>query len=186
MRADREQLVDELLVLRSQGGDAAAMKALVERWQRPLWTHAYRLTDDAEAAWDVVQEAWVAIIRGLRRLEDAACFRTWAFRIVTHKAADAIGRKVRDRRLREAAAEKAADAVQGAAGGNEADDATRRIVDRLGVRDRQVLTLHYLEGFSVAEIAGVLQIPEGTVKSRLFKARARLKESYRVNDNRSE
>ncbi len=175
MKRDREELVDELLVLHAQAGNAEAMRALVERWQRPLWRHAYRLTDDAEAAWDVVQEAWVAIIRGLARLEDAAQFPTWAFRIVTHKAADAIAAKTRQRRVRQEASEAI---PQVRRSGTDQSDVTRQVMNRLGMRDRQVLTLYYLEGFSVADVALILRVPEGTVKSRLYKARGRSKELY--------
>jgi len=177
MKRDREQLVDEMLVLHCQAGNTQAMKALVDRWQRPFWRHAYRLTDDAETAWDVVQEAWVAIIRGLGRLEDAARFPTWAFRIVTNKAADAIDVKVRHRRAQQAAAEAERQARESDA---DEGDVTQQVMGRLGFRDRQVLTLYYLEGFGVADVARILHVPDGTAKSRLFKARARLKELFRL------
>jgi RNA polymerase sigma-70 factor (ECF subfamily) len=80
---DPEDIHDEWLVLRCQEGDAAALTELVERWQPRLWRQAMRLTDNSDAAGDVVQQAWVAIIRGLGRLSDAACFRRWAYQIVT-------------------------------------------------------------------------------------------------------
>jgi len=59
----RERIEDELLVLRSQEGDASAFEQLVGRWQERLWRHAWRLTGNEDAAWDALQEAWIGIGR---------------------------------------------------------------------------------------------------------------------------
>ncbi len=71
----REQIVDELLVMDAQNGRAKAMELLASRWQERLWRYAWRLTGDTEAAWDVTQEAWLGIVRGIMRLNDPARFR---------------------------------------------------------------------------------------------------------------
>jgi len=84
-RSDR--VLDELLVLRCQDGEANAFEELVGHWQRKLLRHALHLTGDADGANDVVQEAWFAIVRGIGRIDDPARFPAWAYRIVTHKAA---------------------------------------------------------------------------------------------------
>ena len=62
----RERVVDEILVLRAQEGDATALRELVNRWQEPLWRYAHRLTARDDAAWDILQESWLAIISFLR------------------------------------------------------------------------------------------------------------------------
>lgn len=79
----REQILDELLVLRCQAGDRAALDLLVERWNPRLLRLARRLTqsDDAD---EVVQEAWLAIVRGVARLQDPALFPSWALRIASN------------------------------------------------------------------------------------------------------
>ena len=71
-RVDRsvEQIADEILVMDCQSGRAKALEILVSRWQKRLWQYAYDLTGDSEAAWDVTQESWLGIIRGIRRLND--------------------------------------------------------------------------------------------------------------------
>ena len=69
---------DELLVLRSQDGDRGALDELVNRWQGRFFRHACRLTANPDSARDAVQEAWIAIVRGLRRLDDPARFGPWA------------------------------------------------------------------------------------------------------------
>ena len=97
----KEQLVDQLLVMRCQEGDSQALEEIVSRWQRRLWFHAYRLSGSQEAAWDIVQEAWLGILRGLKRLDDPAKFRAWAFRIVTHKAVNWVQSQQSARRMSE-------------------------------------------------------------------------------------
>lgn len=67
-----EQLVDEILVMDCQSGSVKALEILVSRWQKRLWRYAYNLTGDSEMAWDITQESWLGIIKGLRRLHDPA------------------------------------------------------------------------------------------------------------------
>jgi len=172
----REQIVDELLVMDAQNGRVKAMELLASRWQEPLWRYAWRLTGDTEAAWDVTQEAWLGIVRGITRLSDPARFRHWVFRIVTNKANDWIRRSTRTRRIPE----------EGRASVHEQDkemtDELHRILQCLPEQSRTVLTLYYLEEFALSDVARILQVPEGTVKSRLHTARAAFKELWQAGD----
>jgi RNA polymerase sigma-70 factor (ECF subfamily) len=175
-----EDIQDELLVLQCQEGDGEALKALIARWQPRFGRLAWRLTREREAARDVVQDAWLAIVHGLRRLDDPARFRTWAYRIVTHKCADWTRRRVARRSLEQ----KMRDAAASAAGRPQIDRDSQDDVGMLrdalaGLPDdqRAILSLHYLDGMSVREIGRVLRVPEGTVKSRLYHARNRLKQA---------
>jgi len=88
MKEERSSVEDQLLVMDAQDGDAQAMEKLVRRWQKRLWQHAYRLTSDSQAAWDITQQSWLGIIKGLRKLHDPAKFRSWAYRITTNKSID--------------------------------------------------------------------------------------------------
>ncbi len=172
MNDSREQLVDELLVMDCQDGSRAAMEKLVSRWQKCLWRYALRLTGDREAAWDVTQESWLAIVRGISRLHDPARFASWAYQIVTNKANDWIGRNARARRL-----PPDLDPEDGRSDEQAAIEAAdlQSVLPRLSDSSRTVLTLHYLEGFGLADIAGILHVPQGTVKSRLHAARNELR-----------
>jgi DNA-directed RNA polymerase specialized sigma24 family protein len=80
MRDSASDPIDDLLVMQAQDGDRKSMEELVRRWQRRLWAHAYRLTGTSDAAWDVTQEAWMAIIlyyvEGLSVSELAFALRT--------------------------------------------------------------------------------------------------------------
>jgi RNA polymerase sigma-70 factor (ECF subfamily) len=176
MGDDSEQLVDELLVMDAQSGRVKAMETLVCRWQKRLWRYARRLTGDTEAAWDVTQEAWLGIVRGIGRLSDPARFRAWAFRIVTNKANDWLRKAAR------VAPRPADPAVRACQEGNDTTDDLHHILRRLPERSRTVLTQYYLEEFPLSEVARILRVPKGTVKSRLHKARAEFKRLWQTSE----
>lgn len=171
----RERVIDELLVLRCQEGDAAAFDELIGRWQERLWRHAWRLTGHRDAAWDALQETWISVSRDIRRLKDAAAFPAWAYRITSSRCHDWIRKECRRHRADEAYAEQA---DRGEQEHRRADQQSSNLIEalsRLSGRDRAILALRYEEEFGVTEIADILQIPPGTVKSRLHYARERLR-----------
>lgn len=183
MPREAEHILDELLVLASQDGDARAFEALVRRYHQRLFRHARRLSGTAEAASDITQEAWLAIARGLRRLDDPASFRTWAFRIVTYKAADWIRRRQRDRTLKNSLGSREPRSnIRDHSCNDTGVDAPmpgrlRLAIAQLPPEFQTVINLHYGEGIPIAEIAHVLDVPAGTVKSRLHAARNRLRQA---------
>jgi RNA polymerase sigma-70 factor (ECF subfamily) len=172
-RVDRsvEQLVDEILVMDCQSGSAKALEKLILRWQKHLWRYAYRLTGNSEAAWDVTQESWLGIIKGLRKLHDPARFRSWAYRIVTNKASDWIRKKKAIQHIR-------IEEIQNQHVQEKKDAGLKELLEKLDMRKRAVLSLYHFEQFSVREISIILNIPRGTVKSRLHSARKELKELW--------
>jgi len=177
----RGDVVDDLLVLASQAGDATAFDRLAARWHPRILRHATRLTRDADAAGDIAQDTWMAVVRGLGRLRDPARFGPWALRIAGRKAADWIGSRVRAR----ARAAQAEDAPGAALPDTQADERIGRLraaFRTLAAADRLLMTLYYVEGYSVAEAAIILEVPPGTVKSRLFHARERLRAELEVSD----
>ena len=169
-------VLDEYLVLQSQLGDAAAFARLVHRWQVRILRHAHFFTRDSEAAKDVAQESWMAIVRGLRSLHDPAHFRAWALRIVSNKARDWVRREgARRRATRGLDPEPAAGEPAAHAGALER---ARAGLAELEPGQRLILRCFYLEEMSVGEIARALGIPAGTVKSRLFHARNALRARF--------
>lgn len=178
MTGPSEQIVDEILVMDCQSGRPQALDLLVGRWQKRLWRYACRLTGNPEAAWEVTQESWLGIVRGIRRLNDPARFRPWAYRIVTNKANDWIKKK--STRAASQTDELIDKPSRDDRQANETSADLQAILRRLGERSRTVLTLYYLEEFGLAEIAGILHIPAGTVKSRLHTARAEFKRLWQA------
>jgi len=177
-----EQVVDAMLVLRCQAGDTAAFDRIAGRWQGRLVAHAARLLGDRDAAAEAAQEAWLAIVRGIHRLDDPARFAPWAYRIVRHKCTDRLRRVTRSRaRETELDADASEDHGQSAeVRVQERDRAAavahlRGAIRELPAEHRTLLSLFYFQNLSVAEIAEAMGIPPGTVKSRLFHLRARLR-----------
>lgn len=184
MRGTREVL-DEMLVLSCQSGDSQALELLARRWHPRLLRCAYRVTGNPDAAAEATQEAWIGIVRGIRGLRDPARFGVWALRIVRNKGRDWIRS---ERRRRRALAQVEAEALPTPAldGGSDtalgadhagAVSALRAAMRELSDEQRTVLRLFYVEGLTVGEIAAVTGRPPGTVKSRLFYARRRMREA---------
>ncbi len=173
-----ERINDELLVIRAQEGVAEALSDLVSRWQDRLWRLAWRLTDDEQAAWDVLQEAWIVISRRIGRLGDPSAFPAWAYRITSNKSRDWIRRRQRMRRADEAYGERWREADGGENHAERQYADLREALADLAGRDRAILSLRYEDGFSTAEIGEILGIPAGTVKSRLHYARQRLRRFF--------
>jgi RNA polymerase sigma-70 factor (ECF subfamily) len=169
---------DELLVLRSQDGDSRALDELVGRWQGRFFRHACRLTASPDSARDAVQEAWIAIVRGLRKLDDPARFGPWAYRILSNKCVDWVRKQSRNRKLDQSLVEqqRPEDAVvEQEPELNEARQTVTEALRGLTPAQQGLLALFYQDGFGVGEIAEILEVPAGTVKSRLFHARNALK-----------
>jgi len=166
---------DQWLVLRIQDGDQSALTELVERWQPRLYRQAVRLVEQPSEAEEVVQAAWLAIVRGISRLQDPACFRRWAYRIVTNKCADWIRARQRQRVISRKLTEEPAERPHAE---DSQDDIAllRQALRQLCSEQRATLSLFYLEGMSLEEVSQVLSLPVGTVKSRLYYARRELKQ----------
>lgn len=165
---------DELLVVRCQLGERPAFDELIERWHQPLWKYVRRVTGDDDAAHDAVQDVWLRVLRGIARLRDGSKLRAWLFGIAHRVVMD---------RLRSQYASPTVEGVDIAsiAADERATDLDDDIASlhheltRLPVTEREVLTLFYLRELSLAEVAEALDIPVGTVKSRLFRARQLLR-----------
>ncbi len=167
---------EELIVLRAQAGEPRALGTLVDDWHVVLSRYAQRLTGDAEGTAEVMQEVWLSVVRSLHKLEDPARFRPWAYRIVSHKCTDWIRRRVRNRCATQPLdncdlATEDSSAVQ-----RDEIATLRGAIARLPSDKRSILSMFYSDDLSIREIAMVLEVPEGTIKSRLFHARNQLKQ----------
>jgi len=170
--------LDEYLVSLSQAGSTDALDGLARRWTPRLLRYATRVLggsgDSPEAARDVVQETWIGAIRGLRGLRDPAQFPAWIYGIATRKCADVIRANTRRRRLdARVEADDMGRQMTSVTSEEQIDLATA--IRGLPPIHRAAVHLFYREELSVEEIASVLGIPAGTVKSRLHHARETLK-----------
>ena len=168
------RILDEYLVAAARAGERRAFAMLAERWNGKLIAHAWRLTGDPEMARDAAQGAWVEIVRGLHRLADERAFPAWAYRIVSRRCAKQIAAAVRHREV--AAIMAAEPAEEPCAPDGPIDSARlRKAIAQLPTGQRSAIALFHLEEMSVAEVAVALDVPIGTVKTRLMHARRKLR-----------
>jgi RNA polymerase sigma factor (sigma-70 family) len=182
MIRDAKQVLTELLVLQAQRGSERAFRDLHDLWQGDLRRMVLVRLERPDAADDVLTDVWLAIARALPLLDDPACFPRWAFQIVQRRTADWVRRRVTERRHEDAAtAEPDLLALQPMAAAEPGDDAfaLRDAISRLPADDRALLHLHYDAERSLQEIADVLHLPVGTIKSRLFTIREHLKQQLK-------
>jgi RNA polymerase sigma-70 factor (ECF subfamily) len=161
---------DALLVVKAQLGDRRALAELVGLWHDPVWRYVRRLLDGPGVADDVSQEVWAGALKALPKLRQPERFAPWLFTI----ARRSVLNRIKDRYQPENHAEP----------DFPVDDHVAAVLDRaqvveglagLPIRERDVLILFYLQDLTLEDCADVLEIPIGTVKSRLSRARQLLR-----------
>ncbi|MCD6303746.1 MAG: sigma-70 family RNA polymerase sigma factor [Planctomycetes bacterium] len=170
---------DAELVRRIRRGDEVAFCGLVDRHGRRLYTLAYALLGNSADAEDVVQETFIGALAGLGGFRGQASLKTWLTRILVNR----VSKLRRYRKVRRAMAIEDMDDMPGgggSAGAAQADRADIRmdvaaVLRRLPAHQRTVIILREMQQMSYEEISTVLGVPRGTVESRLFRARRRLK-----------
>lgn len=174
---------DAELVQRLGQADGAALSQLYRRFGRPCYSLARRICADEGLAEDVVQEVFLTLWRDPTRFDPSrGGFATWLLTLIHHKAVDAVRRESTIRRRMVAAPEAGEDwsptpvpGADQAAMARVAAGQVRAALHRLPVEQRQVLALAYFGGHTQREIAVLIGVPLGTVKSRMFTAVQRLR-----------
>lgn len=164
-------ITTELLVLGAQDGDRESFQRLFHLHNPPLSAYARRCAGSPDLAADAVQDAWVHIVSGIRKLRDPAAFRAWSYRIVTRRCAD---------RMRSASRERAHTGARPAPTPHEPHsetDAVSAAIEQLPSSLALTVRLFYADSFTTREIARILDIEPNTVKSRLAGARRRIAEA---------
>lgn len=174
--------VESRLVADAVRGDREARRALFERYREAAYGTAYRITGRMEDALDVVQDSFISAFENLGRFQGQASFKTWLLRIVANRALDLLrSRKVRlatslDGDEESGPQPAAAEAPAGTAlEQDELSERLQRALESLPPDQRAVFALYATGDMTYGQIAEVLGIPVGTVMSRLFHARRRLR-----------
>jgi len=173
---------DTELVARARQGDEAAFEQLVLRHQRYVFNLAYRVLGDYTEAEDITQEAFVRVWRGLSGFRGQARFTTWLYRIVHNLCLNRLPGLQRELLQTEPVEEVLADPGLSPAdlfAVREQMAFLHAQMDRLPEKYRLVLTLRYLQHLSYDEIAAALEMPMGTVKTHIHRARRLLRERLR-------
>ncbi len=168
---------DAAIVRRVLAGDVDAFEGVVSRWQGPLVNMAYRFCRDRGVAEEMAQEAFMKVYRSLGKWRQEARFSTWLFAVALNHYRSSMRRRM----PASVSVEELQRVVVGGDLGREIDaelrdDAVRRAVATLPPKYRDVIVMFYFHEMDLAETARTTQLPQGTVKARLFRGRKLLEQ----------
>ena len=181
-------LEDQLNITRAQSGDTAAFNALIRKYEVRAYQYAFRLTRNSEEASDIVAEAFVRIFNALHNFKGQSAFSTWMYRILTNCFLDI---RKRERSRPSTSLESTLQTDDGEMERqiedpgrtphqelerNERESRVERAVSVLPEYQRAMIVMYHAEMMSYEDIAAALDLPIGTVKSRLNRARLSLRE----------
>lgn len=182
------EYVDTNLVRESKEGDLAAFQRLFDKYHRRVYNLVYRMVGNEQDASDLTQEVFVRVYNSLHLLKNEEAFFTWVRTVAVNICRDhfrKIGRTVRtdslDEKINLGDGEVEREIEDWSANPerlfekNDLKDAVQRAVISLSEDHREVVVLHHIEGMDIKDIAKLLHVPTGTVKSRLARAREELK-----------
>ncbi len=172
--AEREQLP----VLQARAGEPAAWNTLFRRYQLPLYVYVFELVNDEQASLDLVQETFIAAVRHIHSLRDDGKFGSWLFSIAHQKCIQRWRKLGREEILREEIAEVPDEFEDGPDDlliRREQETEFMNLLNQLPLAQRSALLLHFVEDFSIEEIAHITETQIGTVKSRLHYAKKSLR-----------
>jgi RNA polymerase sigma-70 factor (ECF subfamily) len=174
--SDRQLLESALLTVRYQRGDREAFEGIVQLWETSLFYYLRRLAASEADAWELLQETWLKLFRSLGSLRDPQALPAFLYKMARNTALS----RLRKRELLEV--ENYPDEVHDESAGNDisaVDNAeeVHHALDQLPLLQREALTLYFLEDLSLDEMAATLDVPLGTVKSRLHYAKLAMRKS---------
>ncbi|AIQ12592.1 RNA polymerase sigma factor [Paenibacillus durus] len=175
-------MVDEELnhiIHRAKHGDKEAFAQLVKRYKGHVYRYAAGMLGDRMDAEDVSQEAFIKVYYSLSGLDNEYAFSSWIIRIVSNLCKDRLKKRTKEQRMSDEPNETIAD--------QHLPDPLEKLsieeaMSRLTVEHREILLLHEVQGYRYEEIADIMEIPLGTVKSRLFAARMVLRKELGKGD----
>lgn len=164
----------DLLVLAAKAGNQPAFGKLYQHYQQSVLRFAYKLCSDPSMAQDAVQEAWISCAKSLHKLHDVRQFRAWLFRTVRWRVMDQHRQSVTTAESQDDIVDDHSESVSDQLKQQE----LHQLIGQLPSVERESIHLFYLEQLTINEIALVLGVPAGTIKSRLNRARQHLRASY--------
>lgn len=178
------------LVRKAQGGAEAAFEELIRRHQQRVFALVSGILRRQEDVEDIAQQVFLKVYLSLKKFDQRAAFSTWLYKITVNECWDYLRKKkvrplVYESDLSEEQVSRLEGIVSaervslGASDRAEVRDLLERMLDKLPEQDRQLLVLKEVEGFSVQELAEILNLNANTVKVRLFRARGRIMDAYR-------
>jgi len=170
-----KDILDSELVLDYQAGNKKALALLVGRWHKKFCKKAFYVVKDADEAKDIAQDCWRTIMDKLGSLKDPNRFSGWAMRIVHTKSIDALRKKQKVWKGKDAYKNENSFDNEPYSERTQLKNELYKAILELPENQQHVIQLFYLNEYSLKQIAEILKIKAGTVKSRLFHAREKLK-----------
>jgi len=186
VRTEKEAIYYELLVLRCQRKEKVALEELIRNWERRLFYYIRRLVDVEQDAWDILQQTWLKVLQGIGKLREPRSLPTWLYRIARNTAMSHLRLEYSRRALLDENEDISSVEENSESFCFEDAERVHYGLSKLSLPHREVLTLHFLEDLSVEEIAEVVRIPPGTVKSRLYYAKRALRTVLEQEDRNHE
>lgn len=170
----RQNPTDRYIIEQYKSGITSVLPQLVKRYHKLFCEKAYWVTKDKDVAKDIAQDSWITIIDKIQSLKNVDSFKSWAFRIVYTKAIDFV--KIQNRakiKLKTIAIDEEDESI--VENKELIIKELSKAIQLLPKEKQDIIRLFYVEEYSLQEISTFLKIPLGTVKSRLFKTREKLK-----------
>ena len=160
---------DEIAIEKCRNGEREAFRHLVEKYQRQAISHATAILGSREDALDAAQEAFIDAFKALKQFDNSRPFYPWFYVLLRNRCFKLAARKRETESIDETVIVAPNSTAQ-----SERILALENALRSLDMEDREIVTLKYFDGLSYNELAARLQIPKGTVMSRLFHARKKL------------
>jgi RNA polymerase sigma-70 factor (ECF subfamily) len=176
MSSVKEPNADAILVRQCLAGNTRAFDALVRKYQKPLYHLALRMVRDRDDAMDIVQGVFVKVFQKLDSFDERHEFFSWIYRITINESINFASRSKRNEEYQSGESVALAPTQEAARSASALSEEIGDAISMLKMDYRLVIVLKHYNDFSYQEMADMLEIPEKTVKSRLFSARQQLKD----------
>lgn len=163
----------DLLVISAQRGNQAAFTELIKHFHQPLLHYAIRLCGEQELAQDAVQETWISTTKKLRKLNDPKAFQYWLYKTLKWRITDAVRKNPQTEAITFDITSQYSEVN---------NDDLSVLIAKLPLIEQEVIHLFYLAELKLTDIANIQNVPVGTVKSRLNRARNQLKVIYKEEE----
>ena len=184
----RKKITDEVLIARFQDGDVQAFDTLVRRYKDQLLNYVYRFVGNRNDAEDLVQETFLRVYKNKHYYKEIAKFSTWVYTIAGNLAKTELRRRKRRKIFsvsnfvneeRDYDIPDLAKNPESEVDGSLKDDIIQKAIEKLPAKFKEVILLRDVQGFAYEEISQILNIPLGTVKSRVNRGRLKLQEDLK-------
>ena len=172
---DQEKIYAQWITLRCQQKDQGAFAELISHYEKRLYYYLRRIVNEESDCWDILQEVWLKVIHQISRLQDSTKLVPWLYQITRYTAIDFLRKKKGDINFSDLSTPEPEGITQPVSLPQVDAEKVHLALNQLSLPHREVLTLFFLEDLSLLEIGEILNLPEGTVKSRLYYAKRAMK-----------